>query len=93
MMEVRNVRRAAIDRWLRVARLPFDTVAHLFFVENARKSARCTTSASPSSVRRAVTLIGALFSVNDSHHWCESVLVMRRVCFMCTGGNRRRVMA
>ena len=55
MMEVRNVRRAAIDRWLRVARLPFDTVAHLLPSDpGPRNTAMLVIDRADATVRAAV---------------------------------------
>jgi hypothetical protein len=55
MMEVRTVRRAAIDRWLRVARLPFDTVAHLLPSDGGpRNAAMLVIDRADASVRAAV---------------------------------------
>jgi NADH dehydrogenase [ubiquinone] 1 alpha subcomplex assembly factor 7 len=55
MIEVRNVRRAAIDRWLRVARLPFDTVAHLLPSDRGpRNAAMLVIDRADASVRAAV---------------------------------------
>ena len=38
-MEVRNVGRTAIDRWLKVVRLPFDAAAHLLPRDGERRNA------------------------------------------------------
>jgi colicin import membrane protein len=55
MMEVRNVRRAAIDRWLRVARLPFDTFAHLLPSDpGPRNTAMLAIDRADATVRAAV---------------------------------------
>jgi hypothetical protein len=55
MIEVRTVRRAAIDRWLRVARLPFDTVAHLLPGDRGpRNAAMLVIDRADASVRAAV---------------------------------------
>jgi hypothetical protein len=55
MIEVRNVRRAAIDRWLRVARLPFDTVAQLLPSDRGpRNAAMLVIDRADASVRAAV---------------------------------------
>ena len=54
-MEVRNVRRATIDRWLRLARLPFDTVAHLLPSDHgSRNAAMLVIDRADASVRAAV---------------------------------------
>jgi hypothetical protein len=54
MIEVRTVRRAAIDRWLRVARLPFDTVAHLLPEDRGpRNAAMLVIDRADASVRAA----------------------------------------
>jgi len=54
-MQVKTVRRAAIDRWLRMARLPFDTVAHLL-PENPgpRDAASLVIDRADATVRAAV---------------------------------------
>jgi hypothetical protein len=54
-MEVKTVRRAAIDRWLRMARLPFDTVAN-FLPENRgpRNTATLVIDRADATVRAAV---------------------------------------
>jgi colicin import membrane protein len=55
MIEVSTVRRAAIDRWLRVARLPFDTVAHLLPGDRGpRNAAMLVIDRADASVRAAV---------------------------------------
>ena len=55
MMEVRNVRRAAIDRWLQLARLPFDAVAHLLPSDHgSRNAAMLVIDRADASVRAAV---------------------------------------
>jgi hypothetical protein len=55
MMEVRDVRRAAIDRWLRVARLPFDTVAHFLPADHGpRNAAMLAIDRADATVRAAV---------------------------------------
>src|SRR5258706_4004552 len=54
-MEVRDVRRAAIDRWLRVARLPFDTVARLLPADGGpRSAATLVIDRADATVRAAV---------------------------------------
>lgn len=54
-MEVRNVGRTAIDRWLKVARLPFDTAAHLLPNDRGpRKAAVLMIDRADASVRAAV---------------------------------------
>ena len=63
MMEVRDVRRAAIDRWLRVARLPFDTVAHFLPADpGPRNAAMLAIDRADATVRAAV---GGLLHDND----------------------------
>ena len=55
MMEVRNVRRATIDRWLQLARLPFDAVAHLLPSDHgSRNAAMLVIDRADVSVRAAV---------------------------------------
>src|SRR4029079_7793732 len=55
MIEVRTVRRAAINRWLRVARLPFDTVAHLLPGDRGpRNAALLVIDRADANVRAAV---------------------------------------
>jgi colicin import membrane protein len=54
-MEVKDVRRAAIDRWLRVARLPFDTVAHLLPADRGpRNAAMLAIDRADATLRAAV---------------------------------------
>jgi len=54
-MEVRNVRRATIDRWLQLARLPFDAVAHLLPSDHgSRNAAMLVIDRADASVRAAV---------------------------------------
>jgi hypothetical protein len=58
MIEVRNVQRAAIDRWLRVARLPFDTVAQLLPGDRGpRNAAMLVIDRADASVRAAVGVL------------------------------------
>jgi hypothetical protein len=55
MIEVSNVRRAAIDGWLRVARLPFDTVARLLPADRGpRNAAMLVIDRADATVRAAV---------------------------------------
>jgi hypothetical protein len=54
-MEVSTVRRAAIDRWLRVARFPFDTVANLLPSDRGpRNAAMLVIDRADATVRAAV---------------------------------------
>jgi hypothetical protein len=63
MIEVKNVRRAAIDRWLRVARLPFDTAAHLLPADRGpRNTAMLVIDRADASVRAA---FGGFFHDDD----------------------------
>jgi hypothetical protein len=62
-MEVSSVRRAAIDRWLRVARLPFDSVASLLPSDGGpRNAAMLVIDRADATVRAAV---GGLFHDDD----------------------------
>jgi dTMP kinase len=60
MMEVRTVRRAAVDGWLRVARLPFDTVARLLPSDRGRRNAAVLTLDRADAAARAK--LGGLFN-------------------------------
>jgi colicin import membrane protein len=54
-MEARTVRRVAIDQWLRVVRLPFDTVAHLLPADHGpRNAAMLAIDRADATVRAAV---------------------------------------
>jgi colicin import membrane protein len=62
-MEARTVRRVAIDRWLRVIRLPFDTVAHLLPADRGpRNAAMLAIDRADATVRAAV---GGIFHDDD----------------------------
>lgn len=62
-METRTVRRVAIDRWLRVVRLPFDTVAHLLPADRGpRNAAMLAIDRADATVRAAV---GGIFHDDD----------------------------
>ena len=63
MMEVRHVRRAAIDRWLRVARMPFDTVAHLLPADRGPRNAAMLAIDRADATLRAAA--GGLFQDDD----------------------------
>jgi colicin import membrane protein len=62
-MEARTVRRVAIDRWLKVVRLPFDTVAHLLPADRGpRNAAMLAIDRADATVRAAV---GGIFHDDD----------------------------
>src|SRR5436190_5136877 len=62
-MEARTVRRVAIDRWLRVVRLPFDTFAHLLPADRGpRNAAMLAIDRADATVRAAV---GGIFHDDD----------------------------